>query len=44
MKFHKEIRFEAPLADVYAMLGDRGVPGEGGVRGRRGFVRRHGDA
>jgi len=22
MKFHKEIRFEAPLADVYAMLGD----------------------
>ena len=23
MKFHKEIRFEAPVADVYAMLGDR---------------------
>ena len=23
MKFHKEIRFEAPLAEVYAMLGDR---------------------
>ena len=22
MKFHKEFRFEAPLADVYAMLGD----------------------
>ena len=22
MKFHKEFRFEAPLADVYAMLAD----------------------